>query len=137
MIELRLLHQFVAVAEERHVRRAAERLGMAQPPLSMAMRRLEDVVGVALFDRSHRRLVLTAAGTALLEEARRTLAQADHALAVARQAGQGLTGLLRVTFVGSAMFDRLPPLLKALRARHPGVALDLREATTMRQLDDL
>lgn len=137
MIELRLLRQFIAVAEERHVRRAADRLGMAQPPLSTAMRRLEDVVGVPLFDRSRRRLALTAAGVALVEEARRTLDQADHAVAVARQAGQGLTGLLRVTFVGSAMFERLPPRLQAFRARHPGVALDLREATTMRQLDDL
>jgi DNA-binding transcriptional LysR family regulator len=137
MIELRLLRQFIAVAEERHVRRAAERLGMAQPPLSTAMRRLEDVIGAALFDRSRRRVALTPAGTALLEEARRTLAQAEHAVAVARQAGQGLTGLLRVTFVGSAMFERLPPLLKTLRTRHPGLAVDLREATTMRQLDDL
>src|SRR5882757_9746422 len=111
MIELRLLRQFVAVAEERHVRRAAERLGMAQPPLSMAMRRLEATVGVALFDRSRRRLALTAAGVALLEEGRRTLAQAEHAVAVARQAGQGLSGLLRITFVGSAMFERLPPVL--------------------------
>lgn len=137
MIELRLLRQFIAVAEERHVRRAAERLGMAQPPLSTAMKRLEDVIGAALFDRSRRRVALTPAGTALLEEARRTLAQAEHAVTVARQAGQGLTGLLRITFVGSAMFERLPPVLKALRVRHPGLALDLREATTMRQLDEL
>src|SRR3954464_2799804 len=87
-MELRQLRTFVAVAEELHFRRAAERLHMAQSSVSQQVRTLEAELGVALFDRNRRGASLTAAGTALLEQARGVLASADHAAAVVRATGR-------------------------------------------------
>jgi DNA-binding transcriptional LysR family regulator len=101
-IEIRQLRQFVAVAEELHFRRAAARLGMAQPPLSQAIQKLEKEVGAELLDRSQRRVRLTEAGIAFLAEARRTIVQAAHAVETARRAARGLVGSLRVTYDGAA-----------------------------------
>ncbi len=126
-VELRHLRYFVAVAEELSFTRAAERLHMAQPPLSTQMRALERALGVELFDRSRRAIALTAAGEVLLGEARRLLVQVEQALAATTRAGTGEVGRLTVGFVPSASLGPLPELLREFRGRHPGVELFLRE----------
>jgi len=136
-MELRQLRYFVAVAEELHFGRAARRLHMAQPPLSQAIKQLESELGATLLARTSRRVELTDAGRLLLDEARRTLAQADRAATTARLAAQGATGWLRLAFVASAACDILPSLLPAQRAAAPDVSLQLRELTTERQIDAL
>lgn len=133
MIDLRLLRQFVAVAEELHFHRAAARLHMSQPPLTAAMRRLEDEVGTSLIERGNRTLGLTTAGHTLLVEARATLLQAEQALQRTREAAAGQTGSLRVGYVGSALYGRLPGLIRQFRQAYPQVQLHLHEATTHQQ----
>ncbi|MDX5629642.1 MULTISPECIES: LysR substrate-binding domain-containing protein [unclassified Brenneria] len=137
MLSLRQLQQFLAVAETMNYHRAAERLNMAQPPLTAAIRNMEDALGVRLFERTHRITGLTAAGEVLQEEARRTLAQMARAETLTRRAGQGLTGSLRIGFVASAVRHRLPAMVAGFSEQHPEVALDLHEATTARQIKDL
>ncbi|MEN3382407.1 MAG: hypothetical protein V7608_2451 [Hyphomicrobiales bacterium] len=132
-IEIRQLRQFVALAEELHFRRAAARLGMAQPPLSQAIQKLEKEVGVELLDRSQRRVRLTDAGVVFLAEARRTIVQAARAVETARRAAHGLAGSLRVTYVGAATYDFLPGLIRAYRVHYPDVELELMERTTAAQ----
>jgi len=132
-VEIRQLRQFVAVAEELHFRRAAARLGMAQPPLSQAIQKLEKEVGAELLDRSQRRVRLTEAGVVFLVEARRTIVQAAHAVETARRAARGLIGSLRVTYVGAATYDFLPGLIRAYRAHYPDIELELMERTTAAQ----
>lgn len=134
MQELHRLRQFVAVAEELHVGRAALRLGISQPPLSMQIRRMEDDIGVALFHRENRRLRLTEAGAVLLDQARRTLAQAERAVDLTRQAGRGEAGSLRIGFISTAGYSFFPALLRHFHDRFPDVALSLREMTTDAQL---
>lgn len=102
MIDLRQFRQFIAVAEELSFRRAAERLNMAQPPLTATIQRLEDEIGTTLIERTNRITRLTEAGQIFLKEARKTVEQAERAMLAARQAGEGLTGLLRISFVASA-----------------------------------
>jgi DNA-binding transcriptional LysR family regulator len=131
---MRLLRQFVAVAEELHFHRAARRLAMSQPPLSAAIRRLETEVGARLVERGNRTVALTAAGQALLPEARALLAHADRAVAAARDAASGRIGNVRLGYVGSAMYGRLPAAIRAFRRSYPGVGLELREATTAAQV---
>ncbi|MBB4665187.1 LysR substrate-binding domain-containing protein [Conexibacter arvalis] len=126
-VELRHLRYFVAVAEELSFTRAAERLHIAQPPLSTQIRNLEAALGVALFDRSRRQVALTDAGELLLGEARRLLTQIEQALNATRNAGTGETGRLTIGFVPSASTSTLPDHLRAFRARYPGVELFLRE----------
>ncbi len=133
-LELRHLRYFVAVAEELHFGRAAQRLGMAQPPLSQQIQRLEQVIGTRLFERTSRRVQLTDAGSALLPDARRLLAGAEAALLAARRAGRGEQGELRVAFAATVMFLALPEIIRAFRDRFPGVHLDLREMPTGPQL---
>ena len=133
-MELRQLTQFCAVAEALSVRRAAERLHMAQPPLSVAIRKLEDELGAQLFERRGRGIRLTAAGEAALATARRCLAAADELRAEGRRAASGESGRLRIGFVGSATYALLPRLVPALRKRHPGIALELRESTNIELL---
>jgi DNA-binding transcriptional LysR family regulator len=123
MAELRHLRYFVAVAEELNFSRAARRLRMAQPPLSVAIRQLEAELGADLFQRSSHEVTLTEAGRVLLEGARRTLAEADRAVTAARRAGTGELGSLRVAFSWSARFHTLPALGRALREQHPDLEL--------------
>ncbi|OCW56489.1 LysR family transcriptional regulator [Hoeflea olei] len=138
MIDLRKLEQFVAVAEEGHFHRAALRLGMSLPPLTVAIRRLEDDLGVSLIARGGNRINgLTEAGQAFLREARETLRQADHAIFVARETAAGRTGLVRLGYVGSALYGRLPDRIGAFRKARPDVRLELREATTASQVASL
>lgn len=136
-LELRQLRYFVAVAEEKHFGRAAERLHMTQPPLSQTIQALEEMLGTQLFARTKRSVALTAAGQALLPEAQRILQQAGALPDLARRAAGGASGLLSLSFISTADYSILPPLLQRFRARYPQVRIDLREATTDIQLDDL
>ena len=136
-IELRQLRYFVTVAEELHFGRAATRLHMTQPPLSQTIFALEELLGVALFDRNRRSVALTTAGEALLPEARRMLAQAGELPALVQRAALGATGKLVLAFVSSADYSVLPPFLRAYRTAYPHVQIMLREATSDLQLDDL
>jgi DNA-binding transcriptional LysR family regulator len=129
MIELRPLRQFVAVADELHFGRAAQRLAMTQPPLTQAVQALERNLGVRLFERTRRSVALTPAGRALLEEARRLLGAADALPAAVRAAAEGRTGRLRLAFVSSIAYGALPLWLRTFRETHPDVRLQLREAT--------
>ncbi len=107
-LDLRQLRYFVAVAEELHFGRAAARLGIAQPPLSQQVRRLEARLGVRLLDRDRRHVALTDAGRALLGEGRRLLAEADRVEDLTRRAGRGEAGPLTLGFVGSAAYEVVP-----------------------------
>ncbi|TXL74579.1 LysR family transcriptional regulator [Vineibacter terrae] len=135
MIDLRLLQQFVAVAEELHFHRAAERLHMAQPPLSQAIRRLEAALGTALFVRNQRHVSLTPAGAALLDVARRTQATLSDGIEHTRRVAAGLAGQITVTFLDMSVADRLPAILRRFRAAFPGVELRLQEGTTSEQVE--
>jgi DNA-binding transcriptional LysR family regulator len=136
-IDLRQLRYFVAVAEENHFGRAAVRLHMTQPPLSQTIQSLEAELGTPLFARTRRSVALTAAGAALLPEARRILQQAGALPELAKRAASGESGLLSLAFVSTADYSVLPPLLREFRERFPQVQIDLREATTDVQLEDL
>jgi DNA-binding transcriptional LysR family regulator len=123
MVELRHLRYFIAVAEELNFSRAAERMHMAQPPLSAAIRQLERDLGVELFVRTTREVKLTDAGRAFLDGARRTLADAERAAEDAKRAAAGDLGRLRLAYSWSTRFGTLPALGRAFRAEHPGVEL--------------
>jgi DNA-binding transcriptional LysR family regulator len=131
---LRHLRLFVTVAEELHFSRAADRLGMAQPPLSQAVRRLEKELGAELFDRAHRRIGLTAAGAVLLDEARELLAREERLRVLARRAGDGGLGTLRAGVPPDTTAAVLSALLAGCAERSPGLSVDLREATTEEQM---
>ncbi|ABM38175.1 LysR family transcriptional regulator [Polaromonas naphthalenivorans] len=135
LIELRLWRQFVAVAEELHFSRAAQRLNMTQPPLTQAIAQLEATLGLRLFDRTKRSVQLTAAGAALVPEARDLLARASALPVFARASADGEAGRLRLAFVSTAGFDVLPRWVRAFREQHPKVQLELIEATGDVQLE--
>lgn len=136
-IELRHLRYFLVVAEELHFSRAAERLDIAQPPLSQMIRRLEHELGASLFHRSKRRVSLTDAGVIFQEEAKRTLAQAEQAIASVRRASRGELGRLVVGFIGSATYSVLPPIVRRFREQYPDVDVTLQELSTVQQLQAL
>lgn len=137
-MELRHLRAFVAVAEEKHFGRAADRLHMAQPPLSQQIRRLEQELGVELLHRTTRRVELSPAGAVLLDRARGILAEVEAATADTQRAARGEVGKLAVGFTGSATYALLPALANALRTQLPGVELDLRgELLTPAQVSGL
>ncbi|MEA2280298.1 MAG: hypothetical protein QOK21_905 [Solirubrobacteraceae bacterium] len=136
-MELRHLRYFVAVAEELHFRRAAERLHMSQPPLSQQIRALEDELGVTLLERTQRRVALTAAGAAYYERAREILDAVEDASRLVKRVNRGEVGRLAVGFVGSAMYSLVPEALGAFAARYGDVDLHLRELTTAAQLRQL
>ena len=126
-MDLRRLRYFVAVAEEQNFSRAAERLHIAQPPLSDQIKRFEEALGVKLFDRSSRGASLTEAGGLLLGEARRLLTQMDQTAEMVRRVGNGEVGRLTLGFVPSASNSVLPPILSKFRERYPEVQLYLQE----------
>ncbi len=134
MIETRLLQQFVAVAEELHFNRAAERLHMAQPPLSQAIRKLESAVGAPLFVRTNRSVALTPAGAAFLVTARGTLRALEEGVAQTRRVAQGIEGHLTLTFVNIAPYAPLLRALRGFRDACPGVTFTMMEATTQEQV---
>jgi DNA-binding transcriptional LysR family regulator len=127
-IELRHLRYFVAVAEELHFGRAAQRLHLAQPPLSQQIRKLEEAIGYPLFARTSRAVKLTSAGEVFLDRARRTLRNVREDLEEARSMGRGEAGFLKVGFIGSAMLTSLPGMLGQYRRKYPAVQLQLHEA---------
>ncbi|MDR3517475.1 MAG: LysR substrate-binding domain-containing protein [Azospirillaceae bacterium] len=124
----------LAVADELHMGRAALRLGMAQPPLSQSITRLERELGVRLFDRVNRRLALTPEGAGFIDEARASVLHADAAARLARSAGQGSAGTIRIGFVSGALYDRLPRRLARLRQALPDVRPVLVEISANDQL---
>ncbi len=134
MIETRLLRQFVAVAETLHFNRAAQRLHMAQSPLSQAIRRLEAEIGAALFVRTNRSVALTPAGAAFLQSARSILDALDDGVAHTRRVAQGMDGHLTLTFINIAPYPALLRALRDFRGAHPAVAFTLQEATTQEQV---
>lgn len=136
-MDLRQLRQFVAVAEELSFRGAALRLHVSQPPLSVAVQRLEASLGVTLMERSRHGVRLTAAGAAFLREAQRTLRQVEVAADVARRAAAGKFGTLSLSFVPSAGLEVVPRLLRKFHSNYPDVKLVLRSATTSRQMEAL
>ena len=136
-MELRHLRYFVVVAEELHFGRAAERLQMAQPPLSQQIRQLEKELGFELFRRTKRSVELTEAGAVFLREARRLLRQLEQAVELGRRTSRGETGKLVVGFVSSAAYNVLPPMLQAFRSRFGDIDLSLRELTTDQQVQRL
>jgi DNA-binding MarR family transcriptional regulator len=126
--DLRRLRYFVAVAERLHFGRAAEALHISQPPLSRAIRALEDELGVALFSRTRRKVELTPEGERLLEETRRLTAHLERTVHELRAMAAGKHARLRIGFVSLADYGGvLPDLLKAYKASHPAVRLSLRE----------
>ena len=134
MIELRSLRQFIAVAEELHFGRAAERLHMTQPPLTQAIQKLEVALGAALFERTSRSVRLSAAGVALLPTAKALLSQAEALPAFVQAAALGQSGRLRLGFVSTVGYGELPRWLRGFRELQPDIVLTLREATLDVQL---
>ncbi|MGF6570768.1 DNA-binding transcriptional LysR family regulator [Paraburkholderia sp. GAS333] len=135
--DLRQLRYFVTVAEERHFGRAAVRLSMTQPPLSQAIRALEETLGVELFERTKRSVKLTRVGADLLPEVLRLLADAEGLRPLAQSLARGEAGGLSLAFVSTADYGLLPPLLRDFGVRHPRVRLELTEATSDVQVDEL
>jgi DNA-binding transcriptional LysR family regulator len=131
--ELWHLRYFVAVAERLHFGRAAQALNISQPPLSRAIRALEERVGVALLERSRRRVELTAEGARFLDEARRVIGQLERAVLELRGMASGERGRLRIGFVSLADYGVLPGLLKTFKSARPGVTLALREMLSPEQ----
>lgn len=136
-MEFRHLRYFVAVAEELHFGRAAERLYIVQPALSKQVASLEEELGVRLLNRTKRRVRLTEAGRVFFEEARQILEKAEGAAEAARRAARGQIGRLAIGFIGPATYSILPGVLKAYRERYPDVELALHEWTTTEQIKRL
>lgn len=128
-MDLHQLEAFLAVAEELHFGRAAERLHIAQPPLSRTIKQLERDVGAALFDRTTRSVRLTTAGEALVEPARQVLDDVRSARRAVKSAGRGETGRVRVGFAGPSSHLLVGQLGRLVRERHPGIELNLRSTT--------
>ncbi|MGV0744239.1 LysR substrate-binding domain-containing protein [Mycolicibacterium sp. XJ870] len=137
MFSLSRLSCFIAVAEELHFGRAAERLHMTQPPLSRQIQQLENELGVHLIDRTTRSVTLTPAGVAFLPDARRILQLAEGAALNVRRVPAGDLGTVVIGFTAASAHAILPPLLDAARAQLPDVKLDLREMVTAVQIEGL
>lgn len=136
-MELRQLRYFIAVAEERNFSRAALRLHVSQPPLSMQIMALESELGVQLLERSNRGVSLTAAGEVFYEEACAVLSRLENGKRRAQRASQGEAGTLAIGFVSIADYGILPPTLKTFRTRFPLIEVELHELTTDAQIRDL
>jgi DNA-binding transcriptional LysR family regulator len=136
-MELRHLKYFVAVAEALHFGRAAKKLNIAQPPLSQQIMDLEEELGIKLFDRSKRKIQMTAAGSHFLKEAKQVLLHVEQAAETARRIHGGKAGHLVVGFVGSVIHTFLPEGLRLFRERFPEVELELHEMNTIEQMESL
>ena len=139
LVDLKRIHQFVILAETLNFRRAAERLNMAQPPLSVSIQKLEEDLGTKLFIRGSGGVSLTRSGQAILKEARQLLFHGSQLRETAKGVRDGTGGALQVGFVGSATYGLLQKLLPLFRAEYPGVDLVLHEATSvgiLQQLED-
>jgi len=137
-MELRRLRYMSVLAEELHFGRAAERLGIAQPALTQQIQALERELGVRLFERTKRSVRLTVAGRVTLDEAIRTIQQADTTVLVARQAGRGQLGHIELGYVGSAIFSGvLSSAISRYRDANPMVEVRLNELGILQQLADV
>lgn len=136
-LEFRHLRYFIALAEELHFGRAAQRLSISQPPLSVAIQQLESSVGARLFDRDSKGVRLTPAGEAFRGSAAALLARAEEACAQAREVQAGEVGRLRLGFVGSTLFNGLSAWLQAFQASHPKVEVVVVELNSQDQIDAL
>lgn len=124
-MELRHLRYFLAVAEEKHFGRAAERLHMAQPPLSSQIKQLETELGTTLFERTTRKVELTSAGTLFVDRARQILADVEAAASDVGEIGRGAAGVLRVGFSGTATYRLMPEIVRLAREQMPLVRLQI------------
>jgi DNA-binding transcriptional LysR family regulator len=136
-VELRHLRYFVAVAEELHFGRAAQRLHLSQPPLSQQIRKLEQMLGHPLLTRTSRSVSLTAAGEAFLQCARRTLRNVQRDIDETQRIARGEVGSLHIGFVGSGMLTGLPAIFRAYHQAYPRVHLHLHESFTSRVMEGL
>lgn len=136
-MEFRHLRYFLAVAEELHFGRAAQRLHISQPPLSLNIRQLEEELGVRLFERNSREVRLTAAGQAFEPQARKLLDQAIQAAQRAREAEMGVIGHLRIGFVGTSLLRGLPQAVRHFQRQYPRVRLSMRELNSSEQFPEL
>lgn len=136
-MNLRQLRQFVTLAETGNFHRAAELLHMAQPPLSVSIRKLEEELGGPLFERGSTGVLLTPVGQAMLADARLALFHAEQCRQAVMDARQGQGGVLRLGIIGSATYALLPELIPSLRERFPKIELELTEATSSEILDGL
>lgn len=136
-MELRHLRYFAAVAEELHFGRAARKLHISQPPLSMQIRALEAELGVKLLNRTRRHVSLTRAGTVFLQDAQQILERSEQAVLTARRAERGEIGELAIGFISVADYNLLPLVLREFRRQYPLVTLSLKESTTDTQIADL
>ena len=129
-MDLRQLRHFVTLAQTLNYRQAAEQLHMSQPPLSQSIRKLEEDLGVQLFERDRRGTVLSGAGRAALESAKLALYHARQVQAVSQATASGELGRLHIGFIGSATFSLIPQLVQTFRAAYPAIDLVLTESTT-------
>ena len=136
-MEFRHLRYFLVLAEELHFGRAARRLSISQPPLSLNIQQLEASVGARLFTRNSKQVALTAAGQAFVPAARALLEQAAQAASHARDVGQGMAGSLAIGFTGTMLYSGLPKILERFQARHPLLRLMLKELSSHEQLFEL
>ncbi len=136
-MDLRKLRYFVITAEELHFGRAADRLGLSQPPLSLQIQALERELGVRLFERDRRNVKLTSAGSTLLYQARKILAQLEFAADLTRRAARGEYGSLSIGFITPVEYGFLPGILSRYRRRYPDIALQLREMMSDAQIEAL
>src|ERR1700754_3405741 len=138
MLDIRQLHYFVAVAEEEHVGRAAERLHISQSPLSRQIAQLEERLGLVLFERSQQRIRLTRDGRTFLEETKAFLRHANRLESLGKRLGRGDEGGLCIGYVENAMHSGvLPQALRALRATRPNVHIALYNYQSAEQLEGL
>lgn len=136
-MEFRHLRYFLALAEELHFGRAARRLSISQPPLSLNIQQLEASVGARLFIRNSKSVQLTAAGQAFVPAARALLDQAAQAAGHVRDVGQGMAGSLAIGFSGTMLYSGLPRILERFQAEHPLLRLTLKELSSSEQLVEL
>lgn len=136
-IELRHLRYFLAVAEDLHFRKAAERLFISQPGLSRQIKQMEEDLGIQLFERHNRKVVLTSAGEYLKNELTRNLKSLDNSIKHAKLLQDGKHGKLEFGYVGSAMQELIPNLLVTFKKEHPNVQFGLKEMDNQKQIESL
>lgn len=136
-MEFRHLRYFLVLAEELHFGRAARRLSISQPPLSLNIQQLEASVGARLFTRSSKQVALTAAGMAFVPAARALLDQSTQAANLARDVGRGMAGSLTIGFAGTLLYSGLPEILAQFQAQHPLLRVVLKEMSSSEQLIEL